>query len=199
VIKLDIFSSNGYRRDMHNRRTFLKHLSATSAASILVLEARPAEKPTSGESGMARRRYWLQVLEKIGRPVLESLSRRELRKAMPVETAGSADKLRKYTHLEAISRLLVGIAPWLEGEAAKDEQVLQRRFSALARECLDAATDPKSPDFMNFSEGQQPLVDTAFLAQAVLRAPRALGHARCAGEKTIGQRVGIFPCDTTYQ
>ena len=36
------------------------------------------------------------------------------------------------------------------------------------------ATDPASADFMNFREGSQPLVDTAFLAQAILRAPKVL-------------------------
>src|SRR5690606_27853176 len=36
------------------------------------------------------------------------------------------------------------------------------------------ATDPESPDFMNFTEGKQPLVDAAFLAQALLRAPDQL-------------------------
>jgi hypothetical protein len=44
----------------------------------------------------------------------------------------------------------------------------------LAQTSLDAATDPSSPDYMNFSEGGQPLVDTAFLAQAILRAPKTL-------------------------
>ena len=40
---------------------------------------------------------------------------------------------------------------------------------------MDMATDPRSPDYMNFSEGYgQALVDAAFLAHAVLRAPRAL-------------------------
>ena len=43
---------------------------------------------------------------------------------------------------------------------------------------IDAATDPASPDRMSFSEGQQPLVDAAFLALALLRAPRAVGKAR---------------------
>ena len=34
--------------------------------------------------------------------------------------------------------------------------------------------DPASPDALNFNVGRQPLVDAAFLAQAILRAPRAL-------------------------
>ena len=94
---------------------------------------------------------------------------------MPVETAGDAAKLRQYTHLEAISRLLVGLAPWLAARGLEGpEAKLQSRFLQLAQVGLDAATDPKSPDYMNFSQGQQPLVDTAFLAQAIVRAPGAL-------------------------
>jgi hypothetical protein len=127
------------------------------------------------ESGLADRRYWLTVVEKLASPVLEHLARRELRKAMPVETAGDPSKLSHYTHLEAVSRLLVGLAPWLEARRLEGpEAKLQSKFVQLARLALDAATDPQSPDFMNFSEGQQPLVDTAFLAQAILRAPSAL-------------------------
>ena len=34
--------------------------------------------------------------------------------------------------------------------------------------------DPASPDFLNFHEGSQPLVDAAFLAHALLRAPNEL-------------------------
>ena len=36
------------------------------------------------------------------------------------------------------------------------------------------ARDPQSPDFLNFHEGSQPLVDCGFLAQALLRAPNEL-------------------------
>ncbi len=36
------------------------------------------------------------------------------------------------------------------------------------------AVDPQSPDFMNFNQGGQPLVDSAFLAHAILRAPNVL-------------------------
>ncbi|MGH8023858.1 MAG: DUF2264 domain-containing protein, partial [Limisphaerales bacterium] len=47
-------------------------------------------------------------------------------------------------------------------------------YIELTLASLDAATDPKSPDFMNFNHGGQPLVDAAFLAQGLLRAPSAL-------------------------
>ena len=39
---------------------------------------------------------------------------------------------------------------------------------------IAAGTDPASPDYMNFNQGHQPVVDTAFLALAILRAPTEL-------------------------
>ncbi len=93
---------------------------------------------------------------------------------MPVEAGNSADR-PLYTHLEALGRLLAGLAPWLElGGDATPEGAERARLAALARAGIDAATDPKSPDFLNFSKGRQPLVDAAFLAQAMLRAPTEL-------------------------
>ena len=44
----------------------------------------------------------------------------------------------------------------------------------LARRAIARAVDPASPDFLNFTRDRQPLVDAAFLAQGLLRAPRAL-------------------------
>ena len=51
---------------------------------------------------------------------------------------------------------------------------MQQEFTQLAQISLDTATDLQSPDFMNFCNGGQPLVDTAFLAQGILRAPKVL-------------------------
>lgn len=86
---------------------------------------------------------------------------------MPVEAFNPKDRAR-FTHLEGFGRLLAGLAPWLElGEDNED-------LTTLARTGMDRATDPASPDFMNFSDGRQPLVDAAFLVQAILRAPTAL-------------------------
>jgi hypothetical protein len=71
--------------------------------------------------------------------------------------------------------LLCGLAPWFElGGDDSAEGKERARLAALARTGIDAATDPASPDFMNFSQGRQPLVDAAFLAQAMLRAPNEL-------------------------
>ncbi|WP_159881774.1 DUF2264 domain-containing protein [Paenibacillus puerhi] len=120
------------------------------------------------------RSYWLSTLLRIAEPVLTNLAKRQLRTAMPVEIGGEADR-SPYSHLEALGRTLVGLAPWLElSQHPEEERELVESYRELARQALDSATDPDSPDRMNFAEGGQPIVDTAFLAQALLRAPREL-------------------------
>ncbi|WP_274648486.1 DUF2264 domain-containing protein [Paenibacillus humicola] len=127
----------------------------------------------SAEPGRRDRMYWLETIGRIGSPVLGNLARRRLKEAMPVEALNPGQ--RSYTHLEALGRLLCGMAPWLELEGLDGrEEELRRRAAALAREAIDAATDPASPDAMNFTEGGQPIVDAAFLSLALIRAPRAL-------------------------
>lgn len=93
---------------------------------------------------------------------------------MPVEATNPRDRA-KYTHLEAFGRLIAGIAPWLGATGLdQSEGTRHRHLLDLTYASLDAATNPRSPDFMNFSDGNQPLVDTAFLAQGILRAPQVL-------------------------
>jgi hypothetical protein len=95
---------------------------------------------------------------------------------MPVEAPhGNADERRQFTHLEALGRLLSGMAPWLESGASDGPEASRRkRYCDLSRKAIAAAVDPHSPDYMNFSKGSQPVVDAAFLALAILRAPREL-------------------------
>lgn len=161
---------------MESRRKFIKSVSAFSAVGVIVAPSVKSFARTIEATNATHddRSYWLDVAEKVSSPVLENLLRRELKKKMPVEAAHPAERAR-YTHLEAFGRLLAGIAPWL---AARDlgqlETQRQKKFIALAQASLDAATDPKSPDFMNFCHGGQPLVDAAFLAQGILRAPTPL-------------------------
>jgi len=121
------------------------------------------------------RKYWIETLIKVADPVLTALAKRELKKVMPVEQ-GKSDR-SNVTHLEALGRTLVGIAPWLELEITDAwENELIKKYAQLAREAIDAGTDPKSPDYMNFSfsHGKQPIVDAAFLSLAILRSPREL-------------------------
>ncbi|MCM3127102.1 MULTISPECIES: DUF2264 domain-containing protein [unclassified Paenibacillus] len=119
------------------------------------------------------RKYWVDTLVRIVRPVLYSLSERRLKMDMPVE-ARVGDR-SDYTYLEALGRTLAGIAPWLEhGPRTGEEGEIRAQMAELARRAMDMATDPASPDYMNFTIGGQPVVDAAFLANAVLRAPSVL-------------------------
>ncbi|MBM7570323.1 DUF2264 domain-containing protein [Aquibacillus albus] len=120
------------------------------------------------------RQYWIDTMIKIASPVLNALEQKQLKEVMPVEEKEGASR-EKFSHLEAMSRLLVGIAPWLEKKSVNEkEEKLRLHFCNLARAAMDAGTDPASPDYMNFKDDFQPIVDTAFLAQAILRAPNEL-------------------------
>lgn len=162
---------------MPNRRDFLKAVALSTAAVLPVSRAVAGSDRgrNFGVPGENDRGYWVGVVEKLGTPILDNLSRRQLKAKMPIEGNGPMERALHCTHLEAFARLLFGIAPWLELRGVKGrEKALQTKFVGLARECINVATDPKSPDFMNFTEGGQALVDTAFLSQAFLRAPKTL-------------------------
>jgi hypothetical protein len=115
------------------------------------------------------REYWITVLERIARPVLEHLAAGTLLENLP-----AAGPRTKYASLEATARVLVGIAPWLELATDGPEEKLRREFAHLARESLRMGLNSTCPDRFNFHDGDQPLVDAGFLAHAVLRAPNEL-------------------------
>ena len=132
-------------------------------------QAGPADDLADGASVRAG---WITRLTRIAEPVLSHLSSGTLKRAMPIE--GAPDR-REVTHLEALGRTLAGLAPWIELPADDTaEGRLRGRFAALSAGALRQATDPASPDALNFTEGGQPLVDAAFLAHAIIRAPNVL-------------------------
>ena len=135
------------------------------------------------EQTLTDRAYWIEAMCKIADPVLRALSERRLKRSMPVECREGTHRER-FSHLEAMGRLLAGMAPWLEGGATEgDENRLREHYCTLARMAVDAGTDPESPDYMNFSEDFQPIVDTAYLSQAILRCPhRTVGKTRRPSE-----------------
>src|SRR5262245_33074056 len=152
---------------MVHRRAFFQAVAGTGFAA-----AQAAPQPAQETD----RQYWLRTLIKLTDPVLRNLAAGTLKRNMPVEcvTGNTADR-RRYSHLEAFGRLLAGIAPWLEATLEPGEEHDRRQqYGALARQAMHLATDPASPDFLNFHDGGQPLVDCGFLAQALLRAPNQL-------------------------
>lgn len=158
--------------DLVQRRRFLKQALVAGAATAIPAGAQTAAATDSRDD----RAYWIEVMKRVSDPVLQAVSREQLRATMPVEAAaGVAEERRKSTHLEAFGRLLCGIAPWLEGSAANsDEVALQARYREWSLKGLEYGTAPRSRDYMNFGMTSQSVVDAAFLALAILRAPKQL-------------------------
>lgn len=120
------------------------------------------------------RDYWCEMAYKISYPVLKNLSEGTLKEKMPVE-APDPESRKKFAHLEALGRTLCGIAPWLElGPGENPEGQRRKELLTLAHQAIRQAVTPGSPDYMNFQDGSQPLVDAAFLAQGFLRSPKYL-------------------------
>lgn len=160
---------------MNSRRDFVKLAAVAPLAGLASVPVRAASTAPTFPSGSEDRVQWCRLAARLASPLLPALAARRLKLEMPVETYPGAQDRPQYTHLEGLGRLLAGLAPWLELAADGTPEGAERaRLAALAREGIDAATDPASPDFMNFSRGRQPLVDAAFLAQAILRAPTEL-------------------------
>lgn len=117
------------------------------------------------------RAYSVDVLTRVARPVLTALAEGKLKQTLPLP-AGQEDRAI-YTGLEALGRTMAGIAPWLElGPDETKEGKLRAEFIALTAKAIANGTDPQSPDYLNFTNGGQPLVDAAFLAHGLLRAPK---------------------------
>jgi len=153
------------------RRNFLKAGSIASAAGLLPFSntTNAAGLPTTTND----RKDWVKLLTKIAYPVLKTMSEGKLKELMPVEAAaGEEEGRKKVTYLEALGRTMAGIAPWLELGAGDDAEAKQRmQFIQLAVNAVEAAVQP---GHLNFTQNYQPLVDAAFLAQALLRAPKQL-------------------------
>jgi hypothetical protein len=162
------------------RREFLKSASTASAFALVANTAAVAQRNASTAND---REFWVDVMRRLADPVLTNLAQGTLKARMPVEQAPGADR-RSVTHLEALGRLLAGMAPWLELPADDTpEAQVRAKYRGLVLQAIARAVDPASPDFMNFTRDRQPLVDTAFLGQALLRAPRALAAGLEASTK----------------
>lgn len=143
---------------------------AALAVTVVTASARDKKQPT----GMEDRQVWVNTLVKIADPVLSNLANNTLRENMPQESLDTK-RVHRFSHLEAVGRTLCGIAPWLElGADETEEGKLRGKYIEMTRKGLANAVDPDSPDYLDFGTPSQPLVDAAFLAQGLLRAPKQL-------------------------
>jgi rhamnogalacturonyl hydrolase YesR len=124
-------------------------------------------------TGMDDRRLWIEQMTRIASPVLENLAAGTLKKNMPFESLSREPLRKEVSYLEAVGRTICGIAPWLElGPDDTDEGKLRAHYIDLVVRGLKNGVNPQSPDHLMFDRRHtQPLVDAAFLAEGILRAP----------------------------
>ena len=152
---------------MNHRRAFLQ-----TVAGVELWPPR-ASTPQTAETD---RQYWVRTMAKVAEPVLTNLAAGTLKRNMPVECV--TGERRRATQGDSPR----GARPPAGRDGAVARSAARRRSRARPATALrrpgppairDGA-DPQSPDFLNFHEGSQPLVDCGFLAQALLRAPNEL-------------------------
>ncbi len=156
-------------------------MTVPNALFVLAGQALAAQRPPMASeaaqgAGGSDRAYWKELMWRLAGPPLAALAEGRLHARMPCRTRpGHGAEKRKYFSLEAAARVLVGAAPWLERTGADvAEEPRRARLAELAQESVRTGVEPGSPDAFNFDRGGQPLVDTAFLAQALLRGRKEL-------------------------
>lgn len=156
------------------RRDFLRIAPVAGAAGFVSPSAMFAAIPKDGSD----RQYWVSLLTKICGPVLQNLSKGQLKQNMPLEKPKNyAKKVEEVTYLEALGRTLAGLSAWVSLPLdTTAEGKLRAQYAEMARASIRNIVDPSSPDFTHFEvEGDpQLLVDAAFLAHGMLRAPQQL-------------------------
>ena len=89
--------------------------------------------------------------------------------------------------MECFGRLMSGLAPWLslpDDETQEGKQRKQLREWAL--QSYAHSVDPKSPDYLLWHSEGQPLVDSAFFSNALIRAPKQLWEPQ---DKVTKERI----------
>lgn len=156
---------------MNRLKTLMFNLKITKKILLMCLLMSPlvasAQQPLSGEQ---ERDIWVKNLTRIADPVVSNLAQGTLKKNMPF-----VGNRQRFSYLEAVGRTVCGIAPWLElGPDKTPEGKLREKYIKLVVKGLRNAVNPESPDYLIFGEPSQPLVDAAFLAEGLLRAPNQL-------------------------
>jgi hypothetical protein len=159
------------------RRNFLKGFSllgVSGAITPMLINAREINDKEPAQSN--DRQYWINMLTQIATPVLQAAYDDSIKERMPIECRNGTLSTRvEVTHLEALGRTLAGIAPWLElGPDNTKEGQARHRFITLSVGAIKNAVTPTAKSYLNFTKHGQPLVDAAFLAHALLRAPKQL-------------------------
>ncbi|WP_222536805.1 DUF2264 domain-containing protein [Pedobacter polysacchareus] len=188
---------------MNKLKSMFLMVAILMASPFVQAQSSKKTKQNHVTTGAQDRQYWAELLYKISSPVILNLADGTLKKNMPVEVppGQSTDFFKKVTYLEAVGRTMAGVAPWLALPDEETKEGLMRKKLRLALlKGIANAVDPANPDYLNFRTESQPIVDAAYMAQAFLRAPKALWEpldaltkSRIAEEfKALRTRTGAY-------
>ena len=156
------------------RRHFLSAVATCAGIGAAGTSAHAV--PARIEQDGSERAYLLGLLQKMAVPVLENMAQGRLQKAFVPELSPAwTDRDPRVAYLECFGRLMAGIAPWLAlPDDATPEGKLRQHLRGLALQSYANAVDPSNPDYLAWRASSQALVDSAYLTNALLRAPKAL-------------------------
>ncbi len=152
---------------------------ATVAGSIGSAVAQPATASVGGGAlpdGAADRAMFVALATRMAQPVLGRMARGRLQAEWKPELSPTWDgRNPRVAYMEAFGRLVDGLAPWLAlPDDASPEGRVRKQLRSDALASYAHAVDPRSPDYLLWSANGQPLVDSAYVTSALLRAPEAL-------------------------
>lgn len=162
------------------RRNFIKTVAATAIAGAASTDKLFAfaenTLDTNLQNATNERKYWTSLLYKISQPVLSNMAKGELRKNMTVEVSPTWDGRDKaVTYMECFGRLISGLAPWLTLPQDNTQEGRQRKqLQEWALQSYTHSVDPASADYLLWRNEGQPLVDSAYFSNALIRAPKQL-------------------------
>ena len=129
---------------------------------------------------------WVAYADRLARPVLQAAAAGSLHTAVTAHHPDCDPDRLSTAPLEAMGRLLAGLAPWFEtaysGASPRSDGPVIRLpqeearprddLHQLAASALVHMSDPGDPSYLRFAGNeQQTLVDAAFLAHGFLRSP----------------------------
>ena len=126
------------------------------------------------ENGAKQRCLWIEALDRIATPLLELAADGKLASHSTIRCSIDNEHMN-FGRLESVGRLISGIAPWLElTNTPKEERDLQSHLRTQAIRANEQGVRENGPDAWAFDGNQRVIVDGAYIAHALVRAPNAL-------------------------
>lgn len=142
---------------------------------------------------MSTKKSWSSIINTSLLAKLTLLASKKLLTTLPIVGSDAPSRYLSSTHLEFVSRTLCGVAPYIENNGLINSTITNQDLY----DGIHSITDPTSPDYLNFNQGTQPLVDTAFFALAFIRSPNVLWGG--LPEKTKEQVIAAFKSSRTIK